>query len=118
MPAFTITYDIVTPDSAEHGDVAEMGFVDARDNLCELQPHMCGPDAAAFKAQFGLRLRDAVELIGCVETDAAMESYYETDGRSDYRTGAETRYALHLPDNATTASRKRVARLLRSRKLL
>lgn len=112
-----VTYDIVTPESATRGDTAELGFVLPGGAHEILPAHVCGAPAGAIKAQCGMRLRDAIDLIGCVETDGGG-SFYETDGRQDYRTGTEERRALHLPDNATAASLGRVARLLAGKRLL
>ena len=114
-----VTYDVTTPESAEHGDVAESGFVAANDSLVELPSGCHGTAAGQIKDSCGLRLRDAIELMGCVESGGPGESsFYECDGRQNYRTGAETRYAMHCPDHATAASLARIRRLLVARRLL
>jgi hypothetical protein len=115
---FHVTYDTVTPESAEHGDVEERGFVLPRDSLCDMSESPCGPAFVPIKAKHALTLREALDLLGLLESGGDGSSYYECDGRQNYRTGAETRYTFHLPDNATAASTERVARLLVSRKLI
>lgn len=99
---FTVTYDIVTSESAEDGDVAEAGFV-------------C-PGGWRFgadeDADVAVTLRDALRLVGCVEDSGTW--FTETDGREDYRTGAVERRALHPPRNITPSSYARIARLLRA----
>jgi hypothetical protein len=111
-PQFTVTYDIVTYESAEHGDAAERGFVLPGQWHVELPDRVCGEAAGAIMDDCKMTLREAIDLVGCCETDACGRSYYETDGHVDYRTGAEERRALHLPRNATASTRRRIARLL------
>jgi len=115
---FHVTYDVVTPESAEHSDYAESGFMTADYQQVELPAGCCGAAAGQIKDLCGLRLREAIELMSCVEDGGAGTSFYECDGRQDYRTGAETRYALHCPDHATGASLARIRRLLVARGLL
>lgn len=114
LKRFHVTYEIVTPESATHADVAERGFVDARGSQHELPAGVCGPEAGAFKAQFALRLRDAIGQFGfgeCMEDSGHW--FTQTDSEVDYRTGAETRMAFHPPDNITGASYQRLAALFR-----
>jgi hypothetical protein len=102
--ACCVTYEIVTPESAERNDVAESGFVDRGEWLST--------------DRVPLRLRDAIGLMGCVEDGGNGRDFYEADERRNYRTGESTRFALHLPDNVTSASFERVRRLLRRERLL
>jgi hypothetical protein len=93
---FSVTYEIVTPESAEECDAAERGFV------CE-----------------NVSLREAL-----AEIDGASEaSEWPFDGRNDawftnyeygtdYATGAQESRSLHMPRNLTPATRRRIARLL------
>ncbi len=113
---FHVTYDIVTPESAECGDVAEAGFVLPGNWRRELAPGVCGPEAGKVRDECALTLREAVNLVsGCFESGSDGYSYYESDWDVNYRTGAEERRALHLPDNVTAASVERVARLFNGR---
>jgi hypothetical protein len=111
MKRFHVTYDIVTPESAEHGDTADHGFV-----LPGGWKHSCaaGPVGEAFipvKNECAMSLREAFDLIdtGALEDNGAWLS--ECDGRMDYRTGAEERRAFHPPDNCTAASKGRLWKL-------
>jgi hypothetical protein len=95
MPVFDVTYDIVTHESAEHGDVAERGF-----------------------AAKGIGLREAIREIGgqAFEADCwpvqSPRWFTNHEYNEDFTTGTrETRY-LHLPNHLTEASRMRIARLL------
>ena len=97
---FSVTYEIVTPESAEDGDVAESGLL-----------------------AHGVTLAEAISEMGGLPLDLAASSSYahprvwfeERDGDTDFRTGAETRRALHLPEGITEASRRRIARLVGAR---
>jgi hypothetical protein len=108
MPKFRVTYEIVTPESAEHGDAEERGFVAPggwQDELSTVPTPL--PDV------YEMDLRSAVQLTGdCLENCGRW--FVQYDGCTNYRTGAETRYSLHPPDNITPASYDRLARLLRA----
>ena len=108
---FHVTYEILTTESIAQCDAAERGFVTKDDGHVELAPHVFGPAAGAIKDNCGLTLREAVKLIGCVETSGTPD-FYETDGRDNYRTGEHERRALHCPDSITAASYDRIARLI------
>jgi hypothetical protein len=101
-PAFRVTYDIVTPESAAHGDIESAGFLDAN-----------GDPAAMLNTSRppAMRLRQAVALMGGAIEDSG-HWFSEADGRPDYYSGAEERRALHPPRNITAASYGRLARLL------
>jgi len=102
MPKFNVTYEIVTPESAEFGDAEERGFVAK-----------------------GVSLREAVDLIGGFAHSAdtwpctlanpprwfTNEAYNEGT-REYFEFGREERRSLHLPWNVTPSSAIRVARLL------
>lgn len=95
---FDITYEIVTPESAEHGDVEDRGF-----------------------SAEGLTLREAHNFLrydGCaLEADSWPISLaspprwltFAPDIR--FEDGAEITHSLHLPRNITPSSAMRVARL-------
>lgn len=109
MPRFHVTYETVTPESAEHGEVDARGFY---------QPGGWKTDDAGD----GMSLRDACRLIqqfkGYEPSDsrATVEGnprvWFTSGADQDYRTGAETTYSIHPPRNTTAASARRLARLL------
>ena len=85
------TYEIITPESAEHGDAEERGWVF---------------DATPMTLRELIR---EIEELGGVEPDSSPVprkgtrlTLYESDPDTDYQTGAETREALHIraPENA------------------
>jgi hypothetical protein len=92
---FSVTYEIITPESAEHGDFADAGFVS---ESCSL--------------------REAIDLVGNQVTEA--NEYPITCPRwlnnyeygENYATGERESRSLHFPDHITAASRCRIARML------
>ena len=106
---FSVTYDVVTPESAEDGDNAETGFVLSGNWRVSIEAAMADVDG-----NYKMTLRDAVSLTGDYLADAG--SWFEQmDGDTDYRTGAETRYALHPPRTITKSSYARLKRVLHAR---
>lgn len=95
---FSVTYETVTDESAEHGDAAARGYV----------LESC-------------TLREAIDELGCghVEADCypvtlhTAPRWFTCYHGIDYRTGNDESRALHVPDTITAASRLRLARLLR-----
>jgi hypothetical protein len=94
---FSVTYEIITPESAENGDVEESGYVDQ-----------------------DLTLREAINEFSCDNVE--MDSYpcslsnpprwFTGEYNVSCATGAEERRSLHLPRNITPSSAMRIARLL------
>ena len=110
MPKFQITYEVVTPESAEHGDFAEIGFVAPGGSQLSIESD--GALEAARHNEFAFDLRSAVNLIGCVENAGSW--FVEADGRDNYRDGSNTRYSLHPPKDITPSSYGRLRRLLKA----
>jgi hypothetical protein len=100
MALFNVTYEIVTQESAEHGDSEESGFV------CE-----------------GFSLRDAVALVSkngveCVECDSSpcdVPRWITVINGMEYETGAQESRSLHIPDSVTPSTARRIARLMGAR---
>ena len=95
---FTISYAIMTPESAELGDFDEIGI-----------------------EHESLTLREAYSLLrwhGCaLEADCWPISkchpprWIVWEAEQDIHSGAYTERALHIPENLTASSRIRIARL-------
>ena len=98
MGKFRVTYEIVTPDSAEHGDVAERGFM------------LPGHWRVSSGRNAGLTLREATRLAAPQEDSGRWWS--EVDGRQHYATGAVETRSIHPPRNITPSSYARVSRVL------
>jgi hypothetical protein len=105
---YHVTYDIVTPESAEQGDCAESGYIGRlghvrTDILDGIKPTQVRDDCR-------LTLRQALKLMGCCGNSGFW--FTETDGRIDCHTGGEERRSLHVPDHITGASYHRIGRML------
>lgn len=98
---FRVTYDIVTPESAEIGDYAEAGFVTPG-----------GWKVPALSAGVNMRLREALDLFSAGAVEDSGRWLTESDARRDFETGAEERRALHPPEGITPASYARLKRLV------
>lgn len=95
---FSISYAIVTEESAEHGEAEEIGM-----------------------EHEGLTLREAYDLLRwhghAMQADCWPISKHNPprwlswEAEQDYQTGAYTERDLHLPQNLTASSRVRIARL-------
>ena len=93
--AWRVTYEIVTPESSEHGDAEDRGFVDE-----------------------GCSFRNAVMFVSGHATEpsdypvryARWFTHYNYN--NDFMTGAEESRSIHIPDSVSAASRKRIAKLL------
>ena len=102
---FRVTYDIVTPESAEDGGVAERGFVLPGSWRVDIETAM-----ADTEGEYGMSLREALRLVYPREDCGCWWS--ESDGDTDYRTGGVETRSLHPPRNITPSSYRRVSRLL------
>ena len=98
MNKFSVSYDIVTPESAEDGDAAERGYVAENVSLRDaLQDFTRGRTSLADGG-------DGLEIGG---------DWHTYRHGMEFETGAyETRY-LHFPRTITPASHARLVRLLR-----
>lgn len=99
---FNVTYDVVTPESAEHGD-SEAGFV--AEDL---------PLRAALECLFETRTSrvDGVSAIEANEYPVEFPYWLTVTNGMEFETGAYESRSLHFPDWVTGSSRRRVARLI------
>ena len=97
MIGFRVTYEIVTHESAEHGDAAERGFMSPGEWRTDDAP---GP----------MSLRDAIRMSWGASEDCGR--WFSSSPEQDFRTGAYETRALHPPANITDASYARLKRLL------
>ena len=97
---FNVTYEIVTPESAEDGEPEEQGFaaedVELREAVKELTRtrtcHVGGVEGVDFSGR-NVRVINSMEFL----------------------TGASESRTLHIPPTVTNASAARIMRLLRKR---
>ncbi len=100
---FAVTYDIVTPESAEHGDSEESGFIskdsslrDAISDLFETRTAHC----------------DGVHYIEPSSYPGSDFRWITVGNGMEHLTGAYESRSLHIPDHVTESSRGRILRLL------
>lgn len=103
---FHITYDIVTPESADRGDSAEAGYITSGGMHIDVVTTKDRKAAA-------LDLHSAIAHLGCLEDSGSW--FTEIDGRDNYRTGEHETRSLHPPRNITPSSYRRLCRLLTTR---
>lgn len=106
MPGFRVTYEIVTPESAENGEAAEHGFVTPGNWHDPIETALKEPPGA-----YDMSLREAMRL-AYPQHDCGQWWGEEGGDRMDYRTGAVETRSIHPPCNITPASYRRVTRLL------
>lgn len=103
MTLFNVTYEIVTPDSAEHGDAVERGFI---------------AQGVTFREAVKLVLetrRSRVAGVECVEantSDPYGASWITVYNGLEFETAAQESRSIHLPDSLTPSTRRRIADIL------
>ena len=97
---FNVTYDVVTPESAEQGDIAELGFISRGVELRQ-----------ALRDLFETRTSLCDGVISIEHCETGSGSVVTVYNGTEFETGAHESRALHIPETVTTASRRRIARL-------
>lgn len=105
-----VTYDIVTHESAEHGDAAERGFVSPVFNTHFPVEECENVENLNRNGDLNRLVRDCHEFGVTLNEDA--DWLYNVDGRTDYRTGAVTTYAVHLECETARRNVERIGRLI------
>lgn len=105
-----ITYEVVTPESAEHGDAEERGFIaPGLFNLkVPVEESLNEEDWPKGSLDWDLQAAARYLGTGCMEDSGRW--FTTTDPERDFRTGAETTYSLH-PDGVTPSSYARLKRV-------
>jgi len=96
MMKFNVTFETITPESAEDGDTATRGFISKNVTLREAIADLGSPDQG-----FGASVYP-------VSNPQWITAY---DIRGDFQDEIENR-SLHFPDNMTAASKLRVCKML------
>jgi hypothetical protein len=93
---YSVTYSVVTPESAERGDFAETGF--------EVEDRPIEVDGVETVAQAIARIvKSAIGHSQLEPSSSGIDAttwFTECDGDLDYNTGAETCRSVHI-DGAT-----------------
>lgn len=101
---FSVTYKIVTPESAENGDAEERGYIVQGACLREALQHL-----------FDTRSDGFCGGIECIEASASEIQYarwVSVYNGAEYETGAHESRSLHFPEGMTPSSRARILRLV------
>lgn len=103
---FAVTYEIVTPESAEHGDAEERGYVCEDSDL-----------RSALRDVYDTRTYDGsgISSIDCDSYPATAPRWVTVCNGMEWTTGAQESRSLHLPASITPASARRIARLAGAR---
>ena len=108
---FYVTYDVVTPESAEYGDTAEYGFASPGGWRTADRPEP-------------VTLREAIKTCGLYpwRYDPTIGPFEDSgtwfttiDADQDFRTGEHTTYSIHPPRDITLSSYNRICRYLTGR---
>lgn len=97
-PRVRISYDITTPESAEHGDYAETGWENEEGEPCTPDAIDLKDGATPVSLAVGIIMDDGPVEPSTWPTWHPRTWYTQTDGSTDYRTGAVKRYSYHLVD--------------------
>ncbi len=100
---FDVTYEIITPESAEHGDAerrgyagVELGLRDAIRELFEVETCQTG----------------GIEAIEPNCSDSSAARWITVYNGMQYETGAQENRSLHFPEHLTASTKRRIMRLV------
>jgi hypothetical protein len=123
MITIDFTYDTVSPESSENGDVEESGFITPGmwkyPDLEDYQRRALKLHRINFKTSENYERKqwaigDLAYLIDFARSLGIAcdgDNFYSVDPDMDFRTGESTTYAMHI-DGVTPATFERIARLL------
>ena len=99
--AFGVTYEIITPESAEQGDADERGWIA---ESCSLR------DALRWVRETRTCHCDGITGIEPSEYPGDGFRWITVDNGAEFLTGAHESRSLHIPDRITPATRRRILR--------
>lgn len=99
MTQFNVTFERITPESAEHGDFDEIGFISEGVSLRQAICDVCG--------FYDPRMLPACESDCYPVHDPRSFIFYDVEDTGEY---SESR-CIHLWDKVTPSSAMRIARL-------
>jgi hypothetical protein len=106
MLTFSVTYEIVTEESASEGDAEERGWI--CEDVSLRVALRCVADTRTNQV-------DGVSAIECDESPVCAPRWVTVTNGMEYLTGAQESRSLHIPEGVTAASRRRIARLVGAR---
>lgn len=114
MKRFFVTYEQTTPESSEHGDYSDLGYIMPGEWRFSTHDAPCGPAFKAWAEPYALTLSEALSICGSLDTKHhnGRTFYGHNADTICYRTGTDETRALHVPANITAASLARVIRAI------
>lgn len=103
MVAFDVTYEIITQESAEHGDAEDMGYISEQVTLREALESVNGTRTCRV---------DCVQAIEASEYPVVSPQWVTIYNGMEYETGAHENRSIHFPKSLTPSTRRRIASLL------
>jgi hypothetical protein len=98
-----VTYEIVTEESAADGDAAERGFICEDVGLRDAIEAFTGTRTNRLDSGDGVEANNS-------QIDCAR--WFTMYNGMEYETGEYESRSIHLPDQCTASTRRRIARLL------
>lgn len=125
MITFAFTYSTVTPESAEHGDHADHGYVvdgwkfsmnddEIREDMINVNPEAYREEWKAGSGLLTHLIKVARGYGICEASDSSIGIgtwFSSTDPEQNYQTGEDTTYSFHV-DGVTLSTLRRICRLL------
>jgi hypothetical protein len=103
MALFDVTYEIITRESAEHGEADEIGYICEAVTLREALESVNETRTCRV---------DCIQAIEADEYPIVAPSWVTVYNGGEYETGAHENRSIHFPESLTPATRRRIARLL------
>lgn len=100
---FDVTYEIVTPESAEHGDAEERGYIGFNLGLRE---------AIDEVLQTRTSLVDGVVAVEFSDSNVADARWLTVINGPEFETDAYESRSIHFPENLTASTKRRIMRLV------
>lgn len=100
MNKFSVTFDIVTPESSETGDISEDGVI---------------ADNVSLRDAINYLMETRTSLVGGVEYASSGDDCITVQNGMEFETGAFETRRLHFPITTTDASWERLIRIVEGR---
>lgn len=100
---FDVTYEIVTPESAERGDAEERGYIGQNMEL---------RDAIYEVLQTRTSRVEGIEAIEFSSSDVESARWLDVCNGHEFETGAREYRSIHFPEHLTASTKRRIMRLV------
>lgn len=103
MSKFDVTYEIVTPESAEHGEAEARAYIGYNMEL---------RDAIYWVLQTRTSLVEGIHAIEFSDSNVEDARWIEVCNGAEFETGARESRSIHFPENLTVSTKRRIMRLV------